>query len=203
MHDKIVDLYERNAAAWAEMRGTWLQEKAWLDTFTVTIPVGGAILDLGCGNGEPIARELIARGFALTGVDSSPSLIAMAAERFPDAEWQVADMRTLDLDRRFDGLIAWHSFFHLHPEDQRPMFARFATHLKAGGVLMFTSGPGHGEAIGEWQSEPLYHGSLAPEEYRGLLDAAGFETLHHKVSDPDCGGATVWIARRASPHRRR
>jgi hypothetical protein len=31
----------------------------------------------------------------------------MRRERFPDQGWIVADMRTLTLDRRFDGILAW------------------------------------------------------------------------------------------------
>jgi hypothetical protein len=104
-------------------------------------------------------------------------------------------MRTLDLGRRFDGLLAWHSFFHLHPEDQRPMFARFAAHARPGAALMFTSGWSHGEAIGRWQGEPLYHGSLAAEDYSRLLVENGFAILDHRVRDPECGDATVWLAR--------
>lgn len=101
------------------------------------------------------------------------------------------------LGERYDGLIAWQSFFHLAPHHQKPMFARFAAHLKPGGVLMFTSGWAEGEAIGEWQGEPLYHGSLDPDAYRALLEAHGFELIDHKVRDPACGDSTVWIARAA------
>jgi hypothetical protein len=30
-----------------------------------------------------------------------------------DAEWLVSDMRRLALERRFDGVLAWDSLFHL------------------------------------------------------------------------------------------
>ena len=194
MHERIIGLYEDNAAAWDRQRGRALIEKPWLDRFTAGLTEGSAILDLGCGMGEPIGRHLIDRALRVTGVDSSPSLIALCRARFPAEEWIVEDMRDLALGRRFDGLIAWHSFFHLSPEDQRPMFARFAAHLRPGGRLMFTSGWRHGEAIGSWQGEPLYHGSLDTEEYRALLEANGFTILHHRLQDPECGHATVWLA---------
>lgn len=195
MHERIVGLYEENAAAWDRLRGRELFERPWIDRFIGELPPGGTILDLGCGSGEPIGRHLIEQGFAVTGVDSSPSLIAICRERFPAAEWGVADMRTLDLDRRFDGLIAWHSFFHLSPDDQRPMFARFAAHLKPGGTLIFTSGHGAGVRVGEWQGEPLYHASLDPAEYEALLAGSGFALLDRRLRDPECGEATIWLAR--------
>ena len=123
-------------------------------------------------------------------------MIALCEKRFPASSWHVADMRELALGERFDGLIAWHSFFHLKPEDQRPMFARFAAHAAPGAALMFTSGEEHGERIGEWRGEPLYHGSLDPGEYRRLLAGNCFAVVEHKVHDPECGDATVWLARR-------
>jgi trans-aconitate methyltransferase len=198
MHERIIGLYEENAEAWAHARGAALIERQWLDSFTSSLAAGASILDLGCGSGEPIGRHLIESGFTVTGIDSSPSLVAMARARFPEAEWLVGDMRTLALGRRFDGIIAWHSFFHLHFDDQRAMFPRFAAHAAPGAVLMFTSGPAHGEAIGEWQSEPLYHASLAPEEYRSLLAANGFAVESYTPGEPIADGPTVWIARRAS-----
>jgi SAM-dependent methyltransferase len=195
MHERIVGLYEENAAAWDRQRGRDLHEKDWLDRFLALLPAQPRILDLGCGMAEPVAAYLIARGAHVTGLDSSPSLIAISRSRFPGHEWIVGDMRALDLGRRFDGLIAWHSFFHLSPEDQEPMFPRFAAHATPGAALMFTSGWGRGEAIGQWQGEPLYHGSLDPAEYRALLEANGFAVVDHRVEDPECGRATVWLAR--------
>jgi hypothetical protein len=65
------------------------------------------------------------------------------------------------------------------------------------GLLLFTSGPSHGEAIGNLYGRPLYHASLDAEEYRSLLDANGFEVLRHTVEDPECGRHTVWLAQAA------
>lgn len=197
--DRIIGLYDEHAAEWDQRRSRALHEKRWLDYFLALVPAGGSILDIGCGTGDPIARYVIERGYRVTGIDSSPTLIALALERFPQQQWSVADMRALDLGRRFDGLIAWHSFFHLSPADQRPMFARFRAHAKPGAPLMFTSGPEAGEAIGEWQGEPLYHGSLDPSDYRRLLDENGFAVAEHAVRDPECGEATIWLARQISP----
>jgi 2-polyprenyl-3-methyl-5-hydroxy-6-metoxy-1,4-benzoquinol methylase len=194
--ERIVGLYEENAAAWDAQRGRDLFERPWLDRFCALLPAGGEVLDLGCGMGEPIAAYIASRGFAVTGVDSSASLVGMARSRLPAQQWLVCDMRALELGRGFHGLLAWHSFFHLSAADQRPMFARFAAHLEPGGALMFTSGTSEGVAIGEWQGEPLFHGSLDTSEYRQLLELNRFEVIEHVVSDPGCGHATIWLARK-------
>jgi SAM-dependent methyltransferase len=193
--ERIIGLYQRHATEWDKLRGRrCLLEKRWLDRFVALLPQSASILDIGCGAAEPIDRYLIEKGCDVTGIDSSAALIGMCKNRFPDQEWIVADMRMLSLDRRFDGILAWDSFFHLSPEDQRPMFPIFHRHARAIAALMFTSGHLHGEIISTFQGEALYHGSLDGAEYRSLLDVNGFEVVSHVVEDPDCGHHTVWLA---------
>ena len=146
--EQVIGLYQRRAREWDRDRTRRLVERAWLDRFAALLPRGASILDIGCGFGEPIARHLIENGYAVAGTDSSPALIDLCRARFPDGEWIVADMRRLSLRRRFDGLLAWDSLFHLRPEDQRGMFSVLRAHAAPGAALMFTSGPSHGESVG-------------------------------------------------------
>lgn len=193
--ERIVGLYQRHAAAWDRLRNPGsLFERPWLDRFLKLIPAGGSILDLGCGSGLPISAYLIRQGYAVVGVDSSEPMIEMCRTRFPDQEWIVSDMRSLDLRRQFAGVLAWNSFFHLSPEDQEAMFPVFAQHAGPAAALMFTSGPQHGSVLGEFEGEPLYHGSLDPAEYAALLDGIGFGVVEHVAEDPSCGGSTIWLA---------
>lgn len=193
----IPALYERHAAAFDAQRGRSLFEAAWLTRFTTGLAPGAALLDLGCGMGEPIAAHLIGLGFRVTGVDTSASLLGMARARFPAEEWRLGDMRGLDLGRRFAGILAWDSLFHLTHDEQRGMFPIFARHAAEGAALLFTSGPAEGTAMGVFEGEALYHASLGPAEYRALLAREGFTVEAHAVEDPDCGGHTIWLARRA------
>jgi len=191
--DKIIGLYERHARAWDNERGRDLLEKPWLDRFLALMPPGPSILDVGCGAGEPIARYFIDQGCVVTGADSSIALIGMCKDSFPAMDWIVGDMRQLSLNRRFDGLVAWDSFFHLRPEDQRLMFTIFKKHAAPRAALMFTSGDSHGEAIGVYKGEPLYHASLDTAEYAALLNQNSFDVVAHVVGDPDCD-RTIWLA---------
>lgn len=191
----IIGLYERKARDWIESRArSGLFERAWLDRFRAMLPPAGSLLDLGCGSGEPMAGYLTRLGHPVTGVDSSPAMIEACRQRFPMQEWIVGDMRQLALGRRFCGILAWDSFFHLSFDDQRRMFAIFRDHARPQAALMFTSGPAQGEAIGALGGEPLYHASLDPAEYRSLLDQNGFRVVSHVVEDLDCGGHTIWLA---------
>jgi Trans-aconitate methyltransferase len=191
----VVDLYRRHGAAWARLRGESLPEREWLDRFCALLPAGAEVLDIGCGAGVPIARHLAARKFIVTGLDAAPEMLAMFRRNLPGSVAVLGDMRQMALGRRFSGLLAWDSFFHLCPDDQRGMFQRFADHAAPGAALMFTSGPGEGSAIGELQGEPLYHSSLGPDEYRDLLHKSGFHVVEHIAEEPVCQ-RTIWLARR-------
>ena len=192
--DRIIDLYERHASDFDRDRGRSLHEKAWLDRFIALLTPAATVLDVGCGMAEPIARYLIESGFRVVGIDSSVSMIDLSRERFPNCEWLVMDMRQLRLGRRFGGILAWDSFFHLCMDDQRTMFPIFAAHADHGAPLMFTGGPRAGEAIGSYCGEPLYHASLDPVEYERLLTSNGFSVRGYVAEDPGCGGHTVWLA---------
>lgn len=197
----IIDHYERHALSWDADRSTrpWI-DKPWLERFADALPDGAHILDLGCGGGAPVAHYMTGRGFHVTGLDSSPTLISLCRSRLPDQEWLVGDMRALRLNRRFDGVLAWDSFFHLGHDDQRRMIGLFAQHAGPAAILMFNSGPAHGEAIGDYRGDPLYHASLAAEEYEALLHTAGFGVVAHEVEDwQNAGGRTVWLARKDGP----
>ncbi len=104
-------------------------------------------------------------------------------------------MRAVSLGRRFAGILAWDSYFHLDHDHQRAMFAVFAAHALPGAMLMFNTGDGHGEAIGSYRGDPLYHASLAPTEYESLLGQSGFGVVAHVVDDPRAGGRTVWLCK--------
>jgi len=195
MPDRIAEHYERHAHAFDSARRKGFVERHWLDRFLLGVAKSGHILDLGCG-GEPISRYLIDSGRQLIGVDASARMIALARTRFSRHIWVHADMRKVAPGRSFEGVVAWDSLFHLGHDDQARMIERMARWLEPGGMLLFSSGPAHGEAIGEQFGEALYHASLDPWEYRQLFQELGLTEIAFAPEDPATGGRTVWLARK-------
>lgn len=82
---------------------------------------GEAILDLCCGQGR-IALELAKRGFQVTGLDLSPSLLSLgrqaAAEAGVDVMWLQAEMREIP-PGPFDAIInIFSAFGYLESDDE-------------------------------------------------------------------------------------
>lgn len=193
---RTLNVYEAQAARYDAERSRALFEARWLARFAACLPAQGRLLDLGCGAGEPIARWFIAEGFRVTGVDFAEAMLEIARTRWPDGDWRQADMRTLDLGTRFDGIVAWDSFFHLTPEEQRACIARMATHLNPGGSLLMTVGPEAGEATGTVGGQPVYHASLSPAQYATCLEQNGLRLTGYLAEDPETDKHSVLMARR-------
>jgi len=110
----------------------------------------GDVLELGCGTGKH-AEQLGRLGFAVQGLDLSPSMVDIARKRTPSdlvsrLKFDVGDARSARLHRKFDAVI---SLFHVASyqtanEDLAGMFATAAAHLSAGGIFVFDFwyGPG-------------------------------------------------------------
>jgi SAM-dependent methyltransferase len=189
-------VYEEEAERFDRERSRKLFEARWLARFSDALPRAGRVLDLGCGAGEPIASWLMGEGFRYTGVDYAEAMLAIARKRWPEGDWRQADMRTLDLDETFDGIVAWNSFFHLTREEQRSCLPRLGRHLKPGGQMLITVGQGNGEVKGYVGDKAVYHASLSPAEYASLLEANGMVLTGFLAQDPDCEKHSVLLARR-------
>lgn len=73
--------------------------------FFSEIAPGARVLDACCGSGH-VTRELVRRGFKVTGLDSSASLIAHARRELPEAKFVVADVRDFSFAEPFEGALS-------------------------------------------------------------------------------------------------
>jgi SAM-dependent methyltransferase len=66
------------------------------------VPPGQRVLEVGCGLGDLLAAVKPARG---VGVDFSPAMIALARQRHPELEFQVADAAEYTAGEKFDYIL--------------------------------------------------------------------------------------------------
>lgn len=95
-----------------------------------------AILDVPCGEGR-LSREMAARGYRVTGVDITESLLEQAQKRSAQAglpvEFKHGDMRNLPWTNTFDGAFCYFgSFGYFDDEGNRTFVKAVAAALKPG-----------------------------------------------------------------------
>ncbi len=195
----VINLYKENANFWNKKRAkNSFFEKVYIDWILQNVPAESQILDLGCGTEFPISNYLLQNKMKVTGVDATSEMLEFARKKINSADWICADMRTLKLNKTFNAIIAWDSFFHLNHEDQKKMMTVFKKHLVQAGVLVFTTGVQYGEAIRDMNKNPLFHASFSIEEYKTILENSGFTINQLKIEDPNCGFHTVWCCTKTS-----
>jgi SAM-dependent methyltransferase len=173
----------------------------WLSRLTRTLAAGSRVLDLGCGCGIPVSREL-ARDHRVTGVDLSPVQIARARGLVPSAQFLCADMAEVDFEpRSFDAAIAFFSLINLPLAEQPRVIESVSRWLVPGGRLLATVGK-----VAWTRIEPNFRGAPGVsmywshadvETYRVWFEQAGF-VIEAEGSEPRDGnpGYAVLIGRR-------
>lgn len=96
----------------------------------------GDALDAACGTGR-LAANLLARGHRVTGVDSSPEMLALAKAKLPKAEFHQADLTRLPLPDEAVDLVTC-SLALTHVPDLAPVIAEFGRVLRPGGHLVIS-----------------------------------------------------------------
>ena len=192
--------YDAVSVRYDEEYGGETKYAALLSELGERIPAGGAVLDLGCGSGLPVVRDLTAAGYRLTGVDISEVQILRARQLVPAADFLRADICTVDfgLDS-FDAVVSFFALIHLPLDDQLPLLRRIAGWLRPGGLFVATTGywawTGYEE---NWLGggAPMWWSHADAATYRSWLSQAGLLIDREEfVPEGDGGHALFWSSR--------
>ncbi len=196
--------YNAASVRYDEHYGGETKYQTWLDDLRAELPAGGAVLDLGCGSGLPVARDLTAAGFRVTGVDISDVQVQRARELVPAAEFIRADLASAEFGpASFDAVVSFFALIHVPVDDQLPLLHRIAGWLRPGGLFVATAG------YWAWTgTEENWLGSGAPMtwshagvgSYRAWLRDAGLSVERDEFVPEGDGGHSLFWARR--PARR-
>jgi cyclopropane fatty-acyl-phospholipid synthase-like methyltransferase len=133
------------------------------------------VLELGCGRGVPVTREL-AKRHRVTGVDISAAQIELARHHVPEASFIHADYTELEIaPRSFDAIVAILTLTHVPREEHPELLARIGDWLRDGAYLLATFGTADdpGTVEPDWLGAPMFFSSFDAETNRGLLRDAG------------------------------
>ena len=127
---ETLKFYADNAAAYVQHAE---RPTPQLAGFLARLPAGGAVLELGTGNGRD-AAAMLAAGFAVTPSDASPEL-ASEAERRLGVPVRIMAFHELDDVGVYDGVWACACLLHAPRDELISDLARIFRALRAGGQL--------------------------------------------------------------------
>lgn len=172
----------------------------WLVDLQRRVSAGGRVLDVGCGCGVPVARELTDGGYQVTGIDLSAVQVKRARTLVPGATFIHGDVTTIDWPAAsFDTVVALYSIIHVPLAKQPALLASFANWLVDEGILLLTAG-----ARAWTGSETGWLGGTAQmwwshadaSTYRRWLVEAGFSIISEGYVPEGDGGHTLFWASR-------
>jgi SAM-dependent methyltransferase len=148
-----------------------------------TLPPDARVLDIGCGNGLPITKALLAADVQVVGIDSAPQMLARFRLNLPATHAVRAVAQALPFaDATFDGAVAWGVMFHLPQVEEIKVIASVARVLRPGGSFLFTAGGGDdvddpGDHIGIMNGVEFHYYSLTTDGYRRVLVGHGLHLV--------------------------
>ncbi|ADB31031.1 Methyltransferase type 11 [Kribbella flavida DSM 17836] len=169
----------------------------WIAGLLERLPERADVLDLGCGNGVPMARALVNAGHAVTGVDLSEVQVERARRLVPRASFLQGDATAVEFPTAaFDAVVCLYALIHVPLDEQQPLVRRVAGWLRPGGSLLATTGDTAwtgseqgwlgGDATMWWS-----HADRAT--YRAWFTAAGLEVVTEGFQpEGDSGHAVFW-----------
>ena len=98
---------------------------------------GADVLDVACGTGV-LFPDYLKRGATVTGIDLSPEMARLAAEKFPQVRVLCGDVEETEFDRQFDCVMVYNAFPHF-PDPER-LVGTLARLVKPGGKLSVAHG---------------------------------------------------------------
>jgi len=113
------------------------------ERFLPYVPVGGTILDAGCGSGRD-SKEFLRRGYVVTAIDASAEMVRLASAYtgLPVHHLRFEEMKFASV---FDGIWASASLLHVPRASMHAALERLIAALKTGGICYMSYKLGDGE----------------------------------------------------------
>jgi ubiquinone/menaquinone biosynthesis C-methylase UbiE len=173
-YDRIARAYEQARRDVKHPEIKWLKKR---------LPNQAQVLDVGCGSGLPVTREL-AKRFIVTGVDISGEQIKLARKHIRHATFIHSDIMGLDFPvESFDAVVALYAIFHLPRGEHGKLITNVRRWLKPGGYLIASFAYEAEEPYTEddFFGTEMYWSNLGMTEYSAMLSEAGFKILETKT----------------------
>lgn len=169
---------------------------SFLDGFAQHWPARGAVLDLGCGSGCPVAKYFYDRGLEVTGVDVSSAMLELAREAMPHGTFIRDDMAAVHFpDGGFDLVLSFFAIFHVPRTRHADLFGKIHNWLRPGGLLFATLGVEDREAraVEDWRGQPMYWSHFDASTNIAMIEDAGFKPIWREIERRPADDAHLFV----------
>lgn len=185
-----MDILTLNKQAWdkigSKTASPYISHEKYLEVFTEfcnALEESAAVLDFGCGPGIPFTKELVKRGFEVTAIDISDTMVQQASQNVPEASYQCVSMTDIEFHDHFDGIFSGYTMLCLDPKNFEIAAKKAVNALKSQGLFFLAinePGPeGHDEeeSFVELLDEQMYSRPYTEAEVREVFEPLGMKTL--------------------------
>ena len=189
--NNVVEIYNKIAQDYAAIFDEDNSDNSAADTFLQSLPPDGNILDTGCGTGR-LTAYYSKQGYQVIGLDASEKMLQIAQHNFPDLDFRLQDIRTVNFSNNsFDAISVAYVLFHVNKIEVAQVVTNITHWLKPGGILFLVLQEGEGEI---YVDEPLLSGEkiflnlYAEAEIVDLLKKNGFLNIKIDRKMPTLAG---------------
>lgn len=193
--DDVRRAYDEVAETYAAERSDEGPGMAILSAFLDSLSRSARLLDVGCGNGQPVLAGL-PKDIEAVGLDFSGAQLRLARATVPDCVLVHGEMTDLPFeDGSFDALVAYWSLIHLPLDHHSDAIAEFARVLRPGGRALVCEGTD--EWVGsnpDWldSGTEMAWGMAGAEATAEQLRDAGFEIIDRWRVPESLDGEEKW-----------
>lgn len=161
----------------------YITHKKYLEIFTLfcnKLPKNASVLDFGCGPGIPFTKELVKKGFKVTAIDISDTMILEAQKNVPEAKYLRISMTDISYENEFDGIFSGYTMLCLDPRNFAIAATKAVHSLKTGGLFFLAinePAPGHSENIVEILGQKMYSRPYTEKEVRQVFEKRNMKIL--------------------------
>lgn len=175
-----VDTYEKIAGVYTK---TYFDDKSdfsFIDKFLAYLKPKSKVLDVGSGPGQ-FTKYMTEKGFEVTGIDLTKSMLAIAKKRVPQATFRHMDMRKLEFKKdSFDGLLIAYSLIHIPSSEVIDTLKGFNHVTQPGGYILLITQRGKVDQIIDEPFSPgnkMFINFFTKKKLVDSLHRAGFEKV--------------------------
>ena len=172
-----------NSIAGKYMKSRIGESERSLSLILDNVPFGSRALDVGCGSGIPVARDL-SKAYKVTGIDLSMEQIRLARNNVKEGDFACIDVLEYDPPPgSYSAIVSFYTLFHIPKEKHEKVVRRYFEWLTSPGWLVMSVAWEDEEPYSEddFFDATMYWSNYGMDQYIAMLIDLGFQVMNPRI----------------------